>query len=334
MSTPLSSSVLAEAMDLAIGLGQRARQIAPPNPWVGAVILDRTGALIGQGSTRAPGEAHAEVVALADAGDAANGATLVVTLEPCGHHGRTPPCVDAIIAAGIERVVVGVEDPDPNVRGAGIEQLRNAGIDVIVGVERDAVEEGLRAYLHHRTTGLPYVVVKLAATLDGRTAAPDGSSKWITAEPARQDVAALRARCDAILVGAGTVRRDDPALTARTTPAPHRQPQRFVLGEIPDGAKVLPAESLNGDLERVLADLGQRGIIELLVEGGATTAHAFMAAGLVNRVVIYFAPAFMGGDDGFGLLAGPGAPSIEGILRGRFVSVVQIGDDLRVEVEL
>lgn len=334
MANQLPASILADAMHLAIGLGDGARQVAPPNPWVGAVVLDSAGALVGQGATRRPGQAHAEVVALRDAGEVPDGATLIVTLEPCAHQGRTPPCVEMILASGIKRVVVGVEDPDPKVRGLGIERLRAAGLEVVVGVEADAVSESLRAYLHHRTTGRPFVTVKMAATLDGRTAAPDGSSKWITGVAARKDVAALRARCDAILVGAGTIRRDDPALTARTDPAPFRQPLRFVLGQIPEGAKVHPAESLSGDLEGILEELGRRGVIELLVEGGATTARAFLAAGLVNRVILYLAPAFLGGDDGFGLFAGPGAPSIEELTRGRFVSVVQIGDDLRVEVEL
>lgn len=313
------------AMLRAVELAATVRGTTSPNPWVGAVLS--TGQ---EGTTQPPGGPHAEVVALAAAGSAARGATLHVTLEPCAHHGRTPPCVDAVVEAGIARVVVGIEDPDPHVRGRGIDGLRAAGLDVEVGVCADEVREQLAPYLKHRRTGRPWVVLKLAATLDGRTAAPDGSSKWITGEAARADAHRLRAESDAVLVGAGTVRADDPELTVRLVPG--RDPVRVVLGQAPADARVQPALAMEGDLGDVLDRLGEQGILQVLVEGGASVAHAFHAAGLVDRYVVYMAPALFGGDDARGLFAGPGAPTIDDVWRGRIVSVVQLGDDLRVEV--
>jgi diaminohydroxyphosphoribosylaminopyrimidine deaminase/5-amino-6-(5-phosphoribosylamino)uracil reductase len=175
---------------------------------------------------------------------------------------------------------------------------------------------------------------KFAATLDGQTAAADGSSKWITSEAARADVATLRAQCDAIIVGAGTVRIDDPELTARTDPPPPRQPQRIVLGDIPEGARVLPARSFRGPLGDLLDELGEQGFLQVLIEGGATTAHEALEAGLVDRVVAYVAPAIMGGDDGAPILRGAGASSMAEVRRGQLISVMQVGNDLRVEVSL
>lgn len=317
----------------AIALGLAARRIAPPNPWVGAIVIDRSGEVVGRGATEAPGRRHAEVVALAQAGERAEGGTLVVTLEPCSHHGRTPPCSEAVIASRVSRVVVALEDPDPRVEGSGVAALREAGIEVDLGVEAAAAARSLAAYLHHRRTGRPLVLLKLAATLDGRTAAPDGSSRWITGEEARRDVHELRADSEAILVGAGTVRSDDPELTARTEPPSPRQPLRLVLGQIPEGAACLPAESVEGDLGGILDDLGARGVLQLLVEGGAGVAKSLFAAGLVDRMVVYLAPALFGGDDARPLMVGPGAGTMGGLWRGRFVSVAQLGEDLRVEVE-
>jgi diaminohydroxyphosphoribosylaminopyrimidine deaminase/5-amino-6-(5-phosphoribosylamino)uracil reductase len=275
------------------------------------------------------------VSALANAGDAARGSTLYVTLEPCAHHGRTPPCTDAIIEAGVTRVVVGIEDPDNRVAGRGVAAMRAAGIEVTEGVAADEVAEQLAPYLKHRRTGHPWVVLKMAASLDGRTAAPDGSSRWITGAAARRDVHRLRENSDAVLVGAGTVHADDPELTVRLDDAPTEdgeQPLRVVLGRAPEGAKVHPALELEGDLDGVLDELGSRGVLQLLVEGGATVAHDFHAAGLVDRYVLYLAPALFGGDDGRPLFAGPGAGTIADVWRGRLVSVEQLGDDLRVEV--
>ena len=313
-------------MQRAMRLAASVRALTSPNPWVGSVI--EPGGF--EGTTSPPGGRHAELAALEAAGPAAQGATLFTTLEPCCHLGRTPPCVDAIVTAGIRRVVVGVEDPDSRVRGEGIRRLRAAGVEVEVGVCEDEVREQLAPYLKHRATGRPWVVLKLAATLDGRTAAPDGSSRWITGEAARVDVHRLRAESDAVLVGAGTVKADDPELTVRLVPG--RDPLRVVLGRAPGGARVQPALELEGDLEDVLDHLGERNVVQLLVEGGATVAGAFHRAGLVDRYVIYLAPALLGGDDGRPLLAGPGAPTLRDAWRGRLVSVVRLSDDLRVEL--
>ena len=244
----------------------------------------------------------------------------MTTLEPCSHQGRTPPCVDGIVDAGIARVVVGIEDPDPLVAGQGLAALRAAGIDVTVGVEAATVADQLAPYLVHRRTGRPYVVLKLAATVDARTAAPDGTSQWITGPEARADAHRLRAESQAILVGAGTVRADDPSLTVRHVEGP--DPLRVVLGRAPDGAKVHPCLERTGELGAVLDELGGQGVLQLLVEGGATVAHAFHAAGLVDRYVVYLAPAVFGGDDARPLFAGPGAPTMDVLRRGRFSSVL------------
>ena len=309
------------ALELAAGV----RTATSPNPWVGSVI--EPGGF--DGATSPPGGPHAESHALREAGEAARGATLYATLEPCSHTGRTPPCVDQIIDAGIARVVVGVEDPDERVRGRGIRALRAAGIGVDVGVCADEVRAQLAPYLKHRGTGRPWVVLKLAATLDGRTAAPDGSSRWITGEAARADAHRLRAESDAVIVGAGTVRADDPALTVRGVDG--TDPLRVVLGHAPAGARVQPALELKGDLGGVLDELGRRGVLQAMVEGGATVAGEFHRAGLVDRYVLYLAPAFFGGDAARPLFTGSGAPTIADLWRGRIESVERLGDDLRLE---
>ena len=325
-----------EHMRRAMVQAATVRSTTAPNPWVGCVIVpahaDADGPVF-SGATAPPGGPHAEVSALGAAGEAARGATLYVTLEPCAHHGRTPPCTDAIVAAGVTRVVIGIEDPDERVAGRGIAALRAAGLEVSVGVAGDEVAEQLAPYRKHRTTGRPWVILKMAASLDARTAAPDGTSRWITGEAARQDVHRLRSRSDAVLVGAGTVRADDPELTVRLEDAVERQqPLRVVLGRAPVGAKVHPALELSGDLRDVLTELGSRGVIQLLVEGGSSVAHDFHAAGLVDRYVLYLAPVLFGGDDGRPLFAGPGAGTIGDVWKGRLVSVEQLGEDLRVEV--
>jgi diaminohydroxyphosphoribosylaminopyrimidine deaminase/5-amino-6-(5-phosphoribosylamino)uracil reductase len=202
---------------------------------------------------------------------------------------------------------------------------------VTVGVRADEVAEQLAPYLHHRRTGRPFVVLKLAATLDGRTAAPDGTSRWITGAGARGDVHRLRAEADAVLVGAGTVRADDPELTVRDAEGP--DPLRVVLGAAPPDAKIHPCLEVEGDLGEVLDLLGQKGVLQLLVEGGPTVAGAFHRAGLVDRYVVYLAPALLGGDDGPPLLAGPGAATIAEAWRGRLRSVEQLGDDLKIVLE-
>ena len=338
MTAPTATDAVdRECMTRAIAAAARVRCVTSPNPWVGAVVrtVDRQ---MFEGATREPGREHAEVVALREAGSAARGATLYVTLEPCNHQGRTGPCTEEIIAAGIARVVVGIEDPDPAVAGAGIARLLEAGIEVSSGVQAEKVAGQLAPYLKHRRTGRPWVILKLAATLDGGTAAPNGSSQWITSPPARADGHRLRAESDALLVGAGTVRRDDPSLTVRDYRPPVSpvdrplDPMRVVLGAIPDDAAVQPARQMGGDLGAVLDELGADGVVQLLVEGGAAVAGDFHRASLVDRYVIYVAPALFGGDDANGLFEGAGAWDIANVWRGRFVAVERVGDDLRIEL--
>ncbi|MGH9138518.1 MAG: bifunctional diaminohydroxyphosphoribosylaminopyrimidine deaminase/5-amino-6-(5-phosphoribosylamino)uracil reductase RibD [Acidimicrobiales bacterium] len=316
-------------MDRAMANAARVRASTSPNPWVGAVVEAADGSLF-DGATEPPGGRHAEIVALDAAGAAAKGASVYVTLEPCAHLGRTGPCADALVQAGVTRVVVGIDDPDPNVGGRGIERLRAAGIDVVTGVRAGTIAAQLAPYLKHRRTGRPWVVLKLAATLDGRTAAPDGSSRWITGPEARADVHRLRAESDAVIVGAGTVRADDPELTVRD--APGDDPLRVVLGKAPEGARVHPCHELTGPLDGVLDELGAKGVLQVLVEGGPSVAADLHRAGLVDRYVLYLAPALFGGDDARPLFAGTGAPTIDDVWRGRLVSVEQLGHDLRVEL--
>lgn len=338
--TTESDAFRTSMMFRAVANGEIARFRTSPNPWVGAVIVDRYGALY-DGATEPPGSAHAERVALNAAGDAARGSTLFTTLEPCSHHGRTAPCTDAIIEAGVERVIISILDPDENVRGEGMATLIASGVDVTLGVEAAVVTEQLAPYLTHRTTGRPRVIVKLAMTLDGFIAAPDGSSKWITGPEARSDVHRLRAQSDAIVVGTGTVAADDPSLTVRDYQPPHgtdpnasMDPWRIVLGDraagMEPGARSAPFEPWDGPIEDLLDELGGRGMLQLLVEGGGETAGAFHSANLVDEYWIYIAPAIMGGSAGRSLFVGEGAPTMGAIQRGRFAGITQLGEDFRL----
>lgn len=320
-------------MARAVANAAAVRNHTSPNPWVGAVVVTPDGRHF-DGATERPGGRHAEVVALGDAraaGADTTGSTVVVTLEPCAHTGRTGPCADALVEARVARVVVGIEDPDANVAGRGVARLRDAGVDVSVGVGAADVAAQLAPYLHHRRTGRPFVVLKLASTIDGRTAAPDATSRWITGPESRADVHRLRAESDAVLVGAGTVRTDDPELTVRESDG--TDPLRVVLGTAPAGARIHPCVELRGELGSVLDTLGGKGVVQLLVEGGATVAGAFHRAGLVDRYVIYLAPALLGGDDGRPVLAGPGVATIADAWRGRLVAVERLGDDVKLIVE-
>lgn len=326
----------------AVEAAERVRGRTAPNPWVGAVLVapgdSHSPTTWFVGATARPGGPHAEVAALTAAGDRARGGTLYVTLEPSAHHGRTPPCTEAVLDAGVARVVVGMVDPDPLVDGRGVALLRGAGVEVEVGVAADVVGEQLAPYVAHRRTGRPWVVLKLAATLDGRIAAPDGSSHWITGEAARRDAHRLRAVSDAVVVGAGTVRADDPSLTVRLPVddlffrGADEQPLRVVLGRAPAAAAIRPVLELDGDLVEVLEQLGHRGLVQVLVEGGATVAHEFHARGLVDRYVLYLAPALFGGDDARPLFDGPGAATIGNLWRGEVRSVTSLEGDMRVEL--
>jgi len=316
-------------MRQAVAAADSVRGSTAPNPWVGAVVVTPGGA-VHVGATRPAGGEHAEIVAMRSAGEAALGATLYTTLEPCNHHGRTPPCTDAVIEAGVARVVVGMEDPDPLVAGEGLAALRRAGLQVTTGVGSAEVADQLEAYAHHRRTGRPFVTVKLAATIDGATAAPDGSSRWITGPAARADGHRLRARCDALMVGAGTVRADDPELTVRHVRG--CDPRRIVLGSAPPGARVHPCLEVSGPLPDVLSRLGDEGVVDLLVEGGATVAGELHRAGLVDHYVLYLAPALFGGVGAAGLFGGPAAATMEDLWRGRITAVTRLGADLRVDL--
>ena len=351
-------------MDLARRLAERGRFTVAPNPLVGAVVA-RDGEVVGEGWHVRAGEAHAEVRALDAAGDTARGATLYVTLEPCNHHGRTPPCVEAVVAAGISRVVVGALDPDPRMGGRSVEMLRGAGI--VVEVLDDAASEGQNEQFFHRMrTGLPFVHVKLATTLDGRIAAAGGDSKWVTGEAARLRAHELRAEAGAVLVGAGTVRADDPTLTARGLPEEPPAVTRVVLDprlttgpeselvrtagkaplivftgeEVPSGraealrghgAEVLaaPAKKNRIDLRYVLKELAGRGIRGVLVEGGGETATGFVEAGLADKLTLFYAPRLIG-SEGVPMIGALRATRMAEALRFRVSDVEKVGEDVAV----
>jgi diaminohydroxyphosphoribosylaminopyrimidine deaminase/5-amino-6-(5-phosphoribosylamino)uracil reductase len=344
-------------MRRAVGLSRRVLGRTSPNPPVGAVVLDTAGQVVGEGWTAPPGGPHAEVVALTEAGERAAGGMLVVTLEPCRHTGRTGPCTSAVIEAGIARVVVACADPTAEA-GGGAQVLRAAGLDVETGVLADELARGpLEAWLTNQALGRPFVTWKYAATLDGRSAAADGTSRWITGEVARADVHRLRAECDAVVVGVGTVLADDPLLDVR--PAEGRQPLRVIVdstGRTPLTARALagPAPAVvairaaaaddpgyprtlelptgkdgHVDLPALLQQLAVRhDVVSVLLEGGPTLAGAFVAAGLVDRVVGYVAPALLG--EGPPALAAAGVGTISAAHRLRLDEVTRLGDDVRL----
>ncbi len=310
-----------------------------PNPRVGAVVVAPNGQVLATGVCHGDGLAHAETNALAQVTDA-TGTTMIVTLEPCNHQGRTPPCSQALIDAGVARVVVGATDPDPRVAGSGIAHLREAGIEVIVDVAVDDVVANDPGYFHHRATGRPLVTLKLASTLDGQAAAADGTSRWITGADARADVHRLRGEHDVVLVGAGTVIADDPALTVRLEGHEGPQPVPVILvgdRDIPPDAAIMGRDPIiygRGDpgfvsIGEVVKDLGSRGIVSVLVEGGPKVARSFLDAGAVDRIVWYIA-----GRVG----PGTGIPAIGGTFRTlgdslavEIIGVSMLGSDLRID---
>lgn len=341
-------SMMSRAIELAAGTQPH------PNPRVGAVVV-ADGAVVGEAAHVSAGEAHAEVLALAAAGAAARGSTVFVTLEPCSHHGRTPPCSKALIEAGVSRVVVGAIDPDGRVSGSGIEELRQAGIVVTTGLMAEDVEAMDPGYFHHRRTGLPLVTLKLATTLDGQIAAADRTSKWISGEAARADGHRLRAEADIVLVGAGTVLDDDPRLDVRLPDYAGRQPRPVIVA----GARALPAGTaiferdplvygtagpttpgelaglgIEGqvDLGAMVADLGRRGYVSALIEGGATLAAAMVRGGHVDRIVFYLA-AKLGLGVGIPAFAGQFATITEAVPLD-IAEVTRIGGDLRIETRV
>lgn len=324
------------AMTRAVDLALRG-PAAGPNPRVGCVLL-RDGAVIAEGWHRGAGTPHAEAAALADAatrGVSVDGSTAVVTLEPCSHTGRTGPCAQALIAAGVSRVVIAVPDPNP-VASGGAAQLREAGIDVEVGVGGEQVARMLEPWLVAVRRGRPFVTLKLASTLDGRVAAPDGTSRWITSPESRSHAHALRADVDALLVGTGTVLADDPALTARTADGSlaEHQPLRVVLGdrELPTGRLHGPGGDLlhlrGHDPAAALAALAEREVRHVLVEGGPTVSAAFLRAGLVDRVLTYIAPMLLG--SGRPAVGDLGVSTLTRGLRLRTEDVLRLGPDVLV----
>lgn len=307
-----------------------------PNPRVGALVLDADGAVVGRGYHRGAGFPHAEVVALAEAGSAARGGTAVVTLEPCDHTGRTGPCSTALVAAGIARVVYAQEDPNPQAAG-GASTLRTAGVDVRCGLLAEEAAALNRAWSFAVVHGRPRVVWKFAATLDGRSAASDGSSQWITGAEARADVHRLRSEAGAIIAGTGTVLADDARLTVRHPDGAlsTRQPLRVVMGRrlIPSTARVFDGAAetwlaRTRDPTEVLTGLHARGVRQVWVEGGPTVAAAFLTAGLVDEVVAYLAPTLLGA--GRPAVADLGIATLGQALQLRLDEVTTIGGDLRV----
>ena len=349
-----SNAMLRACTLAAQGLGATS-----PNPVVGAVVLSADGEVVGEGWHQQAGGPHAEVHALDAAGERARGGTLVVTLEPCTHVGRTPPCIEAVLLSGVTRVVVGTRDPVEG-HGGGADQLRAAGIDVETDVEIAACERVNEAWLYAERVGEPFVTLKLAVTLDGRVAAEDGTSRWITSADSRADGHRLRSECDAVLVGSGTVLSDDPHLTARAPGGElmSRQPLRVVVdgrGRTPQRAKVLDdaaptlivttvsgAENLDGVPHEIVAGepgggihlgalkhlLYTRGVRHVLVEGGPMVSASF-AGDSVGRVVAYIAPALMSGGRA-ALEGGRPAATIEHLHRYRLDEVVRIGPDVRI----
>ncbi|SFF31131.1 bifunctional diaminohydroxyphosphoribosylaminopyrimidine deaminase/5-amino-6-(5-phosphoribosylamino)uracil reductase RibD [Blastococcus tunisiensis] len=328
------------AMLRARELGASVLGTTSPNPAVGAVVLAADGTPVGEGATAPPGGPHAEVAALARAGERARGGTAVVTLEPCAHTGRTGPCADALIAAGVARVVVAVPEPT-ELAGGGADRLRAAGIDVELGVDRDAAEEGaLAAWLTGVREQRPFVVWKVAATLDGRVAAADGTSRWITGERARAAVHRLRATCDAVVVGSGTALADDPQLTVRDAAgaATGRQPLRVVVdrrGRVPAAARVRDDAaptlvSRAGTPAELLAELYARDVRRVLLEGGPTLAAEFLRAELVDEVLVHLAPVVLGA--GPSLVGDLGIPTMADALSLRIVDSIPLDGDLQIRL--
>jgi diaminohydroxyphosphoribosylaminopyrimidine deaminase/5-amino-6-(5-phosphoribosylamino)uracil reductase len=368
---PLSPQERAAAfMDRALQLAREARAHCPPNPAVGCVIADARGHVLGEGRTQAAGQAHAEIMALRDAaahGRDVRGATVYVTLEPCAHQGRTGPCCEALIAAGVGRVVAAVQDPNPRVAGQGLARLRGAGVAVDVGLREPQAREMNLGFFSRMLRGTPWVRMKIAASLDGRTALPDGASQWITGEAARADGHAWRARAGAVLTGIGTVLADDPLLNARPPQAASRQPDLVVadsrlqlplaaqLWSVPQrrvlvytasgdaararvltarGATVvcLPDAAGQVALAAMLQDLARREINDLHVEAGARLNGALLQAGLVDELLIYQAPRLLG--EGIGMAALGAFEHLAQAPQFQWQAVERIGSDLRLLARL
>jgi diaminohydroxyphosphoribosylaminopyrimidine deaminase / 5-amino-6-(5-phosphoribosylamino)uracil reductase len=357
-----------EMMDLALSHARSALGRVAPNPAVGAVLV-RDGHVVGTGATQPPPGPHAEIMALREAVDRARGADMYVTLEPCSHHGRTPPCADAIIAAGVRRVVAATCDPHPLVDGGGFEKLRSAGIEVEVGLHEKEACDLIGGFVSRVKTVRPRTTVKYAMTLDGRIATRTGHSRWVSGPESRQDVHLRRDRCDAILVGIGTLLADDPRLTTRLPDelagyGGAHHPLRIVLdrqartlvtarmlstktpghtiifvSEQAPGERVGALREAGADVvvfedvapQSVLTCLGERGINDLLIEGGGTVLGSFFDAGVVDRVAVYIAPSIVGGSGAASPVAGNGVARMPEAVRLADRRVTVLGDDVLIE---
>lgn len=365
-AAPLQDIRVEHWADRALALAARAIGVSEPNPRVGCVLVDAQGIVVGEGSTQRAGDAHAEAMALRAADAAARGAIAYVTLEPCSHQGRTPPCCDALINAGVAKVIVAIEDPNPRVAGGGIARLRAAGIEVeVVGGAWGAASRELNiGFFSRMQRGRPWVRLKVAASLDGRTALADGQSQWITSEAARTDGHAWRKRAGAVLTGIGTVRDDDPRLDVRAV-ATDVQPLRVIVDsrlEISEAARVLrpPGRALiyttssdaaraaalasdhvevttvaadsqgKTDLSALLSDLAQRGINELHIEAGEKLNGSLLRAGLVDELLLYAAPRLLG--QGRSIASIDALASLGESLDFEFIDVERVGADLRLRL--
>lgn len=350
-------------MKRAIGLAARARGAVSPNPMVGAVVV-RADRIVGQGYHHRAGEAHGEVLALDMAGELARGAELFLNLEPCSHFGRTPPCAPRVIASGVRRVVVGMVDPNPKVSGRGIEAIRAAGIEVEVGTLGEECKKLNEIFIHWITKNRPFVILKAAMSLDGKIATRLGNSQWITSEASRRDAHRIRAEVDAIIVGAGTVRADDPSLTAREAGA-KKQPLPVVLTsrmDLPPDAKVfkhpagcvvaasqksasskrkelaakgvkiltLPLKKGLIDWDALFGELASMRITSCLIEGGGEVFGSAIEAGVVNKITAYIAPMIIGGDTAPGAFRGAGAGMLEDAARLQDVTINKVGCDFKI----
>ncbi|MDO5560933.1 MAG: bifunctional diaminohydroxyphosphoribosylaminopyrimidine deaminase/5-amino-6-(5-phosphoribosylamino)uracil reductase RibD [Oscillospiraceae bacterium] len=354
-------------MSMAVNLAKRGTGFVNPNPLVGAVIV-KNGSVIGQGWHRRYGQLHAERNAFADLSESAEGADMYVTLEPCCHYGKTPPCTQAIIENKIRRVFVGSDDPNPKVAGGGIKQLRDNGIEVVTGVLKESCDRINDIFFHYIQTGTPYVILKYAMTADGKTAASTGESKWITGDESRQHVHQTRKRCAAIMAGLGTVVADDPMLTCRTEDPSN--PVRIICDsrlrippdcnilktahEVPTyiaavchdekkeqqikntGAEIIFTDACDSrvDLTQLMKMLGKSGIDSVLIEGGSELAYSAVKSGIVNKIEAYIAPKIFGGKTAFTPVGGKGVdfPDEAFMLEKPDVSV--IGDDILLEYKV
>lgn len=351
-------------MKRALRLAEKGRGRTSPNPMVGAVLV-KNGQVVGEGYHARAGEAHAEILALRQAGEEARGSTLYINLEPCIHYGKTPPCAPAVIEAKVRRVVIGMEDPNPLVTGRGLKSLKKAGLDVEVGVLEKECRRLNEAFCKYILKKEPFVILKVAATLDGKIATREGDSKWISGETSRHFVHRMRDQVDGVVVGIGTVLKDDPQLTARIKKG--RDPYRIILDSrlrIPEDAKVignspsktiiattelaardkierlekkgvriLTLDSKQGrvDLKNCLSKLGEMGMMSLLVEGGSQVNGSFLGEGLIDKILFFLSPKLIGDREALGIFGGSGKANLKETIPLNELRVRRMGEDILIE---